>query len=231
MSVTSGMVLVAWLLRFIQRRIGLAPVLWDRERGTIVNNESADIIVMLDQAFAALGRDDAPQLYPAARRAAIDAVNDRVYADINNGVYRCGFARRQEAYEEAFHALFGALDAVEARLDRQRYLAGAALSLADVRLFPTLVRFDAVYYSHFKCNLRRIADYSSLSNYLRDLYQTPGFGDTVRLDLYKQGYYGNSPGLNPRGIIPLGPEFTLDRPHDRARRRYGTSQRGDKAIS
>ena len=136
-------------------------------------------------------------------------------------MYRCGFAGSQQAYGEAFAALFKALDEMEARLERHRYLAGPTLTEADLRIFPTLVRFDPVYYSHFKCNLRRIADYPNLSNYLRDLYQIPAFGRTVNVGLYKQGYYGNSERLNPSGIIPIGPELHYDAPHDRATRGYG----------
>ncbi len=187
------------------------PVLWDRQRQTIVNNESAEIIVMLNGQMGDPGVD----LYPEALRAEIEAVNAWVYADINNGVYRAGFARTQEAYERAYYPLFAALDRVEARLSRHRYLLGDVLTLADIRLFTTLIRFDAVYYSHFKCNRQRISDFANLAPYLRDLYQTPGIGETVDIDLYKRGYYGRSPGLNPRGIIPAGPRLDLDAPHGR----------------
>ncbi len=195
------------------------PVLWDRETRSIVSNESAEIIRMLNDAFNAWG-DTSLDLYPEELREEIDAVNDLVYRNVNNGVYRCGFARGQQAYEEAFTAIFQTLDALEARLERHRYLAGGRLTEADIRLFPTLVRFDPVYYSHFKCNLRRIADYPNLSNYLRDLYRIPAFGGTVHVDIYKQGYYGNSPRLNPSGIVPLGPELHYQAPHDRAGRTY-----------
>ncbi len=156
------------------------PVLWDKERRTIVNNESAEIIRMLNSAFARF-TDVATDYYPAALREEIDAVNRDVYAQVNNGVYRAGFATTQGAYEEAFLALFERLDALEARLSRRRWLVGEAQTEADWRLFTTLVRFDAVYYGHFKCNLRRIVDYPNLSNYLRDLYQTPGVAETVEL--------------------------------------------------
>ncbi len=196
------------------------PTLWDNKTGKVVNNESSDILRMLNSAFRAYKKEGAPDLYPESLREEIDAINERVYPDFNNGVYRCGFARSQEAYEEAFHDVFATLDALEPRLDRHRYLAGHRLTEADIRIFPTLVRFDAVYYSHFKCNLRRIADFPNLSNYLRDLYQTPGFGETVDLESYKRGYYGNSPRLNPSGIIPAGPENLLGTPHDRAERTY-----------
>jgi putative glutathione S-transferase len=150
-------------------------------------------------------------------RDAIDPVNDLVYAAINNGVYRTGFATTQEAYEEAFRTLFDALDEIEARLGRQRYLAGSRLTEADWRLFPTLVRFDAVYVGHFKCNRQRIEDYPNLSNYLRELYQVPGVADTVSLEHIKRHYYGSHRHLNPTGIVPLGPQLDFTRPHDRDR--------------
>ncbi|MCZ6843025.1 MAG: glutathione S-transferase family protein [SAR324 cluster bacterium] len=195
------------------------PTLWDRQARRIVSNESAEIVRMFNSAFDGLG-DSAPDLYPEPLREKIGEVNELVYAHINNGVYRCGFARSQQAYEEAFVQLFDALDKLEERLERHRYLVGPQLTEADLRLFPTLVRFDAVYYGHFKCNLRRIADYPNLSNYLRDLVQQPAFGETVRVDIYKQGYYGNSPRLNPSGIVPLGPQLNFEAPHDRATRAY-----------
>src|SRR5438309_6399650 len=190
------------------------PVLWDRETRTIVNNESSEIIRMLNREFDEFG-DAAVDFYPEALRATIDTINGVVYENINNGVYRCGFARTQPAYEASFHKLFAALDEVEERLGRQRYLAGDRFTEADLRLFPTLVRFDAVYYSHFKCNLRRIADYHNLSNYLREIYQMPGVAETVDLLGIKLGYYGGMPNLNPSGIIPLGPELDFAAPHDR----------------
>ncbi len=192
------------------------PVLWDKEKRTIVNNESAEIIRMFNAAFDALtgNRDD---YYPRSLHAEIDAVNARVYKNINNGVYRAGFATRQSAYEEAFNDLFAALDGVEDILDRQRYLAGDRLTEADIRLFTTLVRFDAVYFGHFKCNLRRIADYPNLSNYLRELFQIPQIGSTVNFDHIKTHYYASHKQINPSGIVPVGPELNLDAPHDRAR--------------
>ena len=174
---------------------------------------------MLNTSFTAHGASG-PDLYPEGQRDEIDHVNEAVYQHINNGVYRCGFARSQEAYEEAFRGMFQTWDDLEVRLERHRYLVGDKVTEADVRLFPTLVRFDAVYYSHFKCNLRRITDYPNLSNYLRDLFQMPPFGSTVNIEAYKRGYYGNSPSLNPSGIIPLGPELHFDAPHDRATRAY-----------
>jgi putative glutathione S-transferase len=192
------------------------PVLWDRETRTIVNNESSEIIRMLNSEFDEFG-NAALDLYPTALRGAIDETNDFVYDAINNGVYRCGFARTQAAYEQSFRKLFAALDSIEQRLGRQRYLVGDRFTEADLRLFPTLVRFDAVYYSHFKCNLRRLADYHNLSNYTRDIYQMPGVAGTVDIPRIKLGYYGGMRNLNPSGIIPLGPELDFSAPHDRGR--------------
>jgi glutathionyl-hydroquinone reductase len=193
------------------------PVLWDKATGTIVNNESSEIIRMLGSAFDAYAssRED---YYPQPLRSEIDAVNELTYASINNGVYRTGFATTQEAYEHAFDALFAALDECEARLDRARYLVGERLTEADWRLFPTLVRFDAVYYSHFKCNLRRIVDYPNLSHYVRDLYQVPGIAATVDMDHIKRHYYASHRHVNPTGIVPKGPALDFLAPHDRARR-------------
>jgi putative glutathione S-transferase len=193
------------------------PVLWDRERATIVNNESSEIIRMLNSEFESFAgaHDD---YYPQRLRREIDAVNKVVYENINNGVYRCGFATTQEAYERAFDALFGALDEMEARLDRSRYLVGDRITEADWRLFPTLVRFDAVYVGHFKCNLRRIEDYPNLSNYLRDLYQVPGIAETVDMDHIKRHYYASHRHINPSGIVPKGPALDFSTPHDRGRR-------------
>jgi putative glutathione S-transferase len=174
---------------------------------------------MLNSAFDAFTVERA-DYYPLALRAEIDRINDLVYANVNNGVYRAGFATTQAAYEEAARAVFAALDALEERLSRRRYLIGGALTEADWRLFPTLVRFDAVYYSHFKCNLRRIADYPNLSNYVRDLYQVPGVAETVSLDHIKRHYYGSQPHVNPTGIVPIGPAgapVDFAAPHDRAR--------------
>ncbi len=195
------------------------PVLWDRTLGTIVSNESAEIIEMLDGELGSVGANDL-DLYPHSAREEIDAVNEWVYAKINNGVYKCGFARTQEAYDAAFVTLFEGLAEVEQRLGEHRFLVGDQLTLADVRLFTTLIRFDAVYFGHFKCNDRRIVDYTSMSAYLRDLYQTPGVGETVEIELYKKGYYGRSPGINPRGIVPRGPRLDFDAPHARATRAY-----------
>jgi putative glutathione S-transferase len=192
------------------------PVLWDKERRTIVSNESSEIIRMLNSAFDAFTNEHT-DYYPAELRFEIDSVNELVFANVNNGVYRTGFATTQAAYEEAFRDVFGALDDLEWRLSRQRYIAGPRLTEADWRLFPTLVRFDAVYYSHFKCNLRRIVDYPNLSNYLRDLYQVPGVAETVNLNHIKRHYYGSQRKVNPTGIVPLGPELDFSAPHDRDR--------------
>jgi putative glutathione S-transferase len=193
------------------------PVLWDRETGTIVNNESSEIIRMLNSEFEDMARrhDD---YYPQPLRAGIDVVNQLVYKSINNGVYRCGFATTQEAYESAFDALFSALAELEARLDRSRYLVGDRVTEADWRLFPTLVRFDAVYYGHFKCNLRRLGDYPNLSNYLRDLYQVPGIAETVDMNHIKRHYYASHRHINPTGVVPKGPELDFSAPHDRSRK-------------
>jgi len=192
------------------------PILWDRQRRTIVNNESSEIIRILNSAFDAWG-DAAVDLYPAALRGEIDALNAVIYEKVNNGVYRCGFARSQQAYETACRALFATLDELERRLAAARYLVGQRLTEADVRLFVTLVRFDAVYHGHFKCNLRRIEDYPNLSGYLRDLYQRRGFRDTVDLEAIKRGYYAGQPQVNPTGIVPIGPLLDFDRPHGRER--------------
>lgn len=182
------------------------PVLWDKERGTIVSNESSEIIRMFNSAFDGIGARPG-DFYPQALRAEIDAINARVYDRINNGVYKAGFATRQAAYERAFTALFEALDWAEEILGRQRYLAGETLTEADWRLFTTLIRFDLVYFGHFKCNKRRIADYRNLSNYLRLLYQYPGVGETVNREQIKYHYYASHRHINPTGIVPLGPEL------------------------
>jgi glutathionyl-hydroquinone reductase len=192
------------------------PVLWDKKRHTIVNNESSEIIRMLNSAFNAF-TDTRTDYYPVALCAEIDQINDVVYNTVNNGVYRAGFATTQAAYEEAARALFATLDELEQRLSRQRYLVGRPITEADWRLFTTLVRFDAVYYSHFKCNLRRIVDYPNLWNYLRELYQVPGVADTVSLDHIKRHYYGSHRSVNPTGIVPIGPLLDFTKPHDRGR--------------
>jgi putative glutathione S-transferase len=191
-------------------------VLWDKKQKVIVNNESSEIIRMLNSAFDAL-TDVHTDFYPAELRGEIDRINGVIYETVNNGVYRSGFAVSQAAYEEAARALFATLDQLEQRLSRQRYLVGKQLTEADWRLFTTLVRFDAVYYSHFKCNLRRIVDYPNLSNYLRDLYQVPGVAETVNLDHIKRHYYGSHRNVNPTGIVPIGPLLDFTQPHDRDR--------------
>ncbi|MFD1330980.1 glutathione S-transferase family protein [Methylopila musalis] len=190
------------------------PVLWDRERETIVSNESAEIIRMFNAAFDGL-TGDGQDFYPAPLRARIDALNEGIYDRVNNGVYKAGFATTQEAYGEAFDALFAELDALDDRLGGSRYLTGPTVTEADWRLFTTLVRFDAVYHGHFKCNLRRIADYPHLSGYLRELYQWPGVADTVNFAHIKTHYYWSHTTINPTRIVPKGPELDLDRPHGR----------------
>jgi putative glutathione S-transferase len=192
------------------------PVLWDKKRRTIVNNESSEIIRMLNSAFNAFTNVHT-DYYPAALHGEIDRINDVVYATVNNGVYRAGFATTQQAYEEAARGVFATFDQLEDRLSRQRYLVGPEITEADWRLFPTLIRFDSVYYSHFKCNLRRVADYPNLWNYLRDLYQQPRIADTVSMDHIKRHYYGSQKQVNPTGIVPIGPLIDFTAPHDRSR--------------
>ncbi|MEM7249729.1 MAG: glutathione S-transferase family protein [Acidobacteriota bacterium] len=189
------------------------PVLWDRTTSRIVNNESADILRMLSSEFDAWG-DASVDLYPESLRADIDAINDRVYTTVNNGVYRAGFATTQEAHGEAVLTLFESLDWLESELSQRRYLVGDAPTEADWRLFTTLIRFDAVYHGHFKCNLRRLADYPALSRYLRRLYQYPGVAETVDFDHVKRHYYVTHRALNPTGIVPLGPELDYTIPRE-----------------
>jgi len=193
------------------------PALWDRRSGRLVSNNFPDITIDLETEFKEFQRADAPDLYPVELRPEIDAVNELIYRDVNNGVYRAGFATTQEAYEEAFDDLFARLDWLEDRLSRQRFLIGNRLTEADVRLFPTLARFDAVYYGHFKCNLRRLVDYPNLWAYTRDLYARRGFGDTTNLDHIKRHYYITHPQINPTRIVPKGPEIDFTAPHDRDR--------------
>ena len=192
------------------------PVLWDKQTGTIVNNESAEIIRMLNSAFDAL-TGSKQDFYPENLRSDIDALNELVYDTVNNGVYKAGFATTQEAYEENARRLFETLDTLDKRLSTKRYLFGEQLTEVDWRLFTTLVRFDAVYVGHFKCNIRRIADYPNLSKYLRDLYQFAGVAETVNLAHIKNHYYRSHKTINPTGIVPIGPELDLDRPHGRER--------------
>lgn len=193
------------------------PVLWDKQRNTIVSNESSEIIRMLNAEFNAIASNPALDLYPEDLRVAIDEINEPVYHTVNNGVYKCGFATTQEAYEESFDALFATLDMLEQRLSQQRYLVGSRITEADWRLFTTLVRFDPVYVGHFKCNLRRIADYPNLFNYLKELYQIPGIAETVNFVHIKNHYYSSHESVNPTRIIPKGPVIDLDGPHDRER--------------
>ncbi|MBA1273874.1 glutathione S-transferase family protein [Stutzerimonas azotifigens] len=192
------------------------PVLWDRKEQRIVNNESAEIIRIFNSAFDGL-TGSTFDLYPEPLREQIDALNERIYPAVNNGVYRAGFATAQPAYEQAFDELFAELDRLEGLLTGQRYLTGSFLTEADWRLFTTLVRFDAVYHGHFKCNLRRIEDYPNLSNWLRELYQWPGIAETVNFEHIKGHYYRSHRNINANGLVPKGPALTLDRPHDRGR--------------
>jgi len=190
------------------------PVLWDTQQNTIVSNESADIIRMFNAAFDGVGATG-PDFYPDHLRAEIEAINDQVYTHINNGVYKAGFATSQDAYEEAYRNLFSALDELDDRLSGNRYLLGDTLTEADWRLFTTLVRFDPVYVGHFKCNRNRIADFENLSGYLRELYQMEGVAGTVHMDHIKPHYYTSHTGINPTGIVPLGPDTDLTVLHGR----------------
>ncbi|KQP07956.1 MULTISPECIES: glutathione S-transferase family protein [unclassified Methylobacterium] len=192
------------------------PVLWDKATGRIVSNESAEILRMFIAAFDGLGAT-AGDYYPEAHRAEIDAVNERVYANLNNGVYRAGFATTQAAYEAAIEGVFDTLDWLEERLAGQRFLVGDALTEADIRLFTTLVRFNAVYHGHFKCNRRALVTYPALWAYTRDLYQHPAIRPTVDLGHIKGHYYGSHPWLNPSRIVPLGPDLDFDAPSGRER--------------
>ena len=190
------------------------PVIWDKQEKTIVSNESADIIRMFNSAFDDVGAK-AGDYYPEDLREEIDAINEEVYHKVNNGVYKSGFATTQEAYEEAVMPLFETLDRLEQRLAENRYLCGDRITEADWRLFTTLIRFDAVYVGHFKCNIRRIEDYPNLSNYVRELFQFPGVSETVELRAIKMHYYGSHDTINPHYIVPLGPALDFHRKHDR----------------
>jgi putative glutathione S-transferase len=192
------------------------PLLWDKQQQRIVSNESAEIIRMFNSAFDGL-TGNTFDFYPETLRGAIDVLNQRTYSAVNNGVYRAGFATTQAAYEEAFGELFDELDWLDARLGEHRYLAGEYLSEADWRLFTTLIRFDAVYHGHFKCNLRRLGDYPNLSNWLRELYQWPGVAATVDFEHIKGHYYASHRTINPTGIVPKGPALDLSCGHDRMR--------------
>ncbi|MEC4817323.1 MAG: glutathione S-transferase family protein [Scytonema sp. PMC 1069.18] len=194
------------------------PVLWDNQTKTIVNNESAEIIVILNSEFNEFAKNPVLDLYPKELKEKIDTYNDKIYTNVNNGVYRCGLAQSQEAYTQACNELFTTLDEIDEMLSKNRYLCGKRVTLADVRLFTTLFRFDSAYYGLFKCNRKRIKDYQNLGAYLRDLYQLPGIADTCDVESVKQDYYGNLFPLNPGGIIPLGPDVSyLWEPHDRDR--------------
>ena len=190
------------------------PVLWDTQTKTIVSNESSEIIRMFNTAFDAVGAK-VGDYYPPDLRSEIDSLNERIYTTVNNGVYRCGFATTQEAYEQAITPLFDTLDWLEDRLRAKRYLTGDQITEADWRLFTTLIRFDVVYVGHFKCNIRRIADYPNLSEYLRDLYQQPGIAKTVNLEHIKKHYYESHETINPSRVVPKGPVVDFTAPHNR----------------
>jgi putative glutathione S-transferase len=192
------------------------PILWDKREHTIVSNESAEIIRMFNSAFDGVGANG-NDYYPAELRKEIDEQNVFIYANVNNGVYRAGFATTQEAYEEAAQAVFAALDTLEMRLSNRRYLLGSRLTEADIRLFTTLIRFDPVYHGHFKCNRRRIVDYPNLWGFVRDIQQLPGVAATVHIDFIKAHYYRSHPTVNPSRIVPIGPALDYSAPHGRER--------------
>ncbi len=194
------------------------PILWDKERNTIASNESKEIIRMFNSAFDEVGATG-PDFYPEPLRGEIDELNERIYHTVNNGVYKSGFATTQDAYEEAVTAVFETLDMLEERLATRRYLTGATITEADWRLWTTLVRFDPVYFGHFKCNVRRIVDYPNLWGYTCDLYQQPGIAETVDIPYIQAHYYGSHESINPHRIIPVGPDIDYSVPHDRARLR------------
>ena len=190
------------------------PAVWDKRKNTIVSNESSEIIRMFNNAFDDIGAKDG-DYYPEPLRDEINMINDRIYDSLNNGVYRAGFATTQEAYEEAVIPLFDTMDWLEERLETRRYLTGNQITEADWRVFTTLIRFDPVYVSHFKCNKKRLVDYPNLWGYTRDLYQQPGIAETVNLEHIKKSYFGSQTMVNPTGIVPVGPVFNPDAPHDR----------------
>ncbi len=192
------------------------PILWDKAQGTIASNESKEIIRMFNSAFDGVGATG-PDFYPEPLRAEIDELNERIYHTVNNGVYKSGFATTQDAYEEAVAAVFETLDMLEERLATRRYLTGSTITEADWRLWTTLVRFDPVYFGHFKCNLRRIVDYPNLWGYTCDLYQQPGIAETVDIPYIQAHYYGSHESINPHRILPVGPDIDYSAPHDRAR--------------
>jgi putative glutathione S-transferase len=187
------------------------PVLFDKHTNTIVNNESSEIIIMLNDCF------DGPDLYPLDLKSSIDDVNQWIYDQINNGVYKSGFASTQEAYEESVSEVFNGLERVESILSNQRYLTGNRFTLADVRLFTCLVRFDSVYFGHFKCNLKMIQDFPNIWSYLREIYQMEGIRETVNMRHIKEHYYRSHTWINGTGIVPAGPQVDFDKPHDRER--------------
>ncbi len=192
------------------------PVLWDKQRQTIVSNESSEIIRMLNNAFDGIGAQPG-DYYPVALRDRIDELNEKIYPRVNNGVYRAGFATRQQAYDEAVHELFDTLEELEQHLAENRYLTGNTLTEADLRLWTSLLRFDAVYVTHFKCDRKRIADYPNLNGLLRDIYQMPGVAETVHMDHIRNHYFRSHPTINPYGILSIGPEQDFTAPHDRER--------------
>lgn len=192
------------------------PVLWDKKQNKFVSNESSEIIRMFNSAFDGVGAK-AGDYYPEALRAEIDHINDKVYDNVNNGVYKSGFATTQQAYEEAVYPLFDTLDELEEILSKQRYLVGEQITEADWRLFTTLIRFDAVYHGHFKCNLKQIEDYPNLSDYVRELYQWPGIAETVNMKHIKEHYYRSHNTINPTEVVPAGPVLNLDGPHLRGK--------------
>ena len=194
----------------------IVPVLWDKKRGTIVSNESAEIIRMFNSAFDGI-TGNTEDYYPAELRSKIDAINTDIYNNINNGVYKTGFSSTQSAYTKSVRALFAQLDQLEELLSKQRYLLGETITEADWRLFPTLVRFDCVYVGHFKCNIRSLAEYPNLWAYTRDLYQIPRISDTIDFDHIKTHYYSSHKMINPYGIVPEGPNTNFDKLHDRDR--------------
>ncbi|EGK15510.1 glutathione S-transferase family protein [Psychrobacter sanguinis] len=193
------------------------PVLWDKKNNTIVSNESSEIIRMFNSAFDEVGANKDVNFLPEDLRGEIDELNDFIYPNINNGVYKSGFATTQEAYDEAVVDLFKALDTIEARLENNRYLTGDSITEADWRLFTTLIRFDPVYVGHFKCNIRRIVDYPNLWGYTRDLYQVPGVAETVNMDHIKSHYYGSHDTINPTLIVPRGPDIDFMSAHGRGK--------------
>ncbi|KAJ0263583.1 GST C-terminal domain-containing protein [Hirschfeldia incana] len=193
------------------------PVLWDKKLKTVVNNESAEIIRMFNTEFNHIARNPDLDLYPSHLQAEIDEANEWIYSGINNGVYRCGFAKKQEPYEEAVQQVYEALERCEEILRKQRYICGNTLTETDIRLFVTLIRFDEVYAVHFKCNKKLLREYPNLFSYTKDIFQVPGMSSTVNINHIKQHYYGSHPSINPFGIIPQGPNINYSSPHDRHR--------------